>query len=328
MQSALRSAQFSVPVSDLAFLAESWVLDARSRQLSPQTVDAFRITSEKFLWWLQQEGHTTCGANQVRGFLSYVGAPPPPGGRWGNPQKTKPNRPRTVHTYWERLRTFFRWAVSEGLIEQSPMETIKPPVARRDQVRPFTEVQVTELLGACRRSKFQTRDEAICLLLIDTAMRNSELCKLRMRDLDLQGRNVWIAEGKGKKGRTVYFCDATAKALWRYLRGNERKPDDPVFVTERGDAFTPSGLRQMVRRLGRAAGIESVRCSPHTYRHTASLWSLKEGMHPFALREMLGHTDLTMTQRYVALADADLREQHDRFSPVRRLVGAREREQD
>ena len=78
-----------------------------------------------------------------------------------------------------------------------------------------------------------------------------------------------------------------------------------------------------MHRLGKAANITGVRCSPHTFRHTAAIWTIRSGMNTFALQTMLGHTDLTMTRRYVAIAQADLEEQHRRYSPVRRLSASR-----
>jgi site-specific recombinase XerD len=83
--------------------------------------------------------------------------------------------------------------------------------------------------------------------------------------------------------------------------------------------LTRSGLLQLIRRLGKAAKIEACRCSPHTFRHTFAVEFLRAGGNVFTLKELLGHTTLTMTQRYVAIAQADIESQHRRFSPADRL---------
>jgi integrase/recombinase XerD len=129
--------------------------------------------------------------------------------------------------------------------------------------------------------------------------------------------------GKGNKVRTVYFSRDTAKAVYNLMKDRPRDPDAPVFVADRGvragEALTRGGLLQLFQRLGTQANIHGTRCSPHTARHTAAVWFLRNGGHVFALKEMLGHTDLKCTSRYVALAQADVQAQHAQFSPVARL---------
>lgn len=67
---------------------------------------------------------------------------------WGNATLKQAARAFTIRTYFAHLRTFFRWLVEEGEIEISPIENLRPPVARTDQVQPFTETQVAALLTA------------------------------------------------------------------------------------------------------------------------------------------------------------------------------------
>jgi site-specific recombinase XerD len=114
------------------------------------------------------------------------------------------------------------------------MERISPPVVRADQVNPFTMQQVEDLLKATQHSKYARRDEAIVRFLLDTGVRATELCELRMRDLDLIEGQARIL-GKGNKVRVICFGRRTARVLRAYLRDEERTPDDAVFVSERGE---------------------------------------------------------------------------------------------
>ena len=76
----------------------------------------------------------------------------------------------------------------------------------------------------------------------------------------------------------------------------------------------------MIRKLGKLAGLKNVRCSPHTFRHTAATMSLDNGAGEFEVQAMLGHSTLTMTRRYVASLNSEkAAEAHKRFSPVERL---------
>lgn len=114
-----------------------------------------------------------------------------------------------------------------------------------------------------------------------------------------------------------------SRALWKYLNEDFREADDFVFLSdggkETGDPLTRSGGLQLIRRLGRAAGITNVRVSPHTFRHTFSIEFLRNGGNQFTLMTILGHTDMKMTARYVAIAQADVARQHRHHSPADRL---------
>lgn len=310
-------------LSELQNHAQDWLLDGDLRQLSPATLSTRRLFVDKLLWFLRQEGFDSCGTPELRRFFGYLSnGHETENGRWDNAQLKKKARPSTIATYYRHLRSMFRFFLQEGWIDASPLETITPPVVRSDQVQPFTQDQVNALLNAAKKTLHARRDTAILLFLLDTGARASEMCGLKLKDVDLQGRRCSV-RGKGDKTRSLYFGKETTKALWSYLKEEPREGEDPLFFADRGtragDPLTRSGLRQMIRRLGRAARIEACRCSPHTFRHTFAVMFLRAGGNTFTLQQMLGHTSLHMTNRYVALAQADIENQHRQFSPADRL---------
>lgn len=310
-------------VRDLKYQAEGWILDGEIRQLSSRTLEARRSVLAKLLWFLRQRECEFCGPHELRAFLAYLtNGHKDEGGRWGNAGERQPVKPGTTASYFAILRTLFRALVTDGALEASPMENLRAPVNRPDQIQPFTEEQVQALRTAARRSKHPRRDEALVLFLLDSGCRASEVCELKFRDLDLSGRRAQV-QGKGGKVRSVYFGKDTTKAMWAYLREQEREEGDALFLADRGktagDGLTRSGLFQLIERLGAAAKVDAVRCSPHTFRHTMAVCFLRAGGSIYALMELLGHTDLKMCKRYLALAEADVANQHRQFSPVDRL---------
>lgn len=315
----MTQAQTVVTVPELESIVENWINDAICRRLSARTIGSERDITGKLFWWLKENGIETVDSSTMRAFLAYVGSPAPEGGRWGNKHQTGTNSPRTVHTYWDRLRTMFNWAVAQEIISESPMKKIKPPVVRRDQIQPFTQQQIADLLEAARSTRNSLRDTAIVQFMLDTGVRASELCALKAQDLDLTSGKATVL-GKGNKHRPVWISPEPLETLCQYLNEQPRRPADPVFCGESGSALTRSGLLQLIERLGKKAGLTGVRCSPHTLRHSASIWALRSGMNMYSLQSMLGHTDLTMTSRYVAIAEADLENQHRRFSPFRCMM--------
>jgi len=192
----------SIALFDLKRLAKGWILDCEYRQLSERTMEGRRKLVQNFLWWLQEEKAETCGPLEIRGFISYVSAKQPEkGGRFGNPQLCRPLRPRTVKDYHGNLRTMFLWMAQENFIESSPMENLKASIARADQIQPFTEEQVASLVRVARQTRHAKRDEPIVLFLLDTGMRPSEFCGLRVDDVDVLSRKA-MELGKGNKHRS------------------------------------------------------------------------------------------------------------------------------
>lgn len=313
----------NIPMAELETNAREWFYDQEARGHSPRTIELRKILLGKLQWFLREEKYESCGTPELRAFFAYLVRPPQPGkGRWGNPRLTVAMRPSTAATYHSHLRAFFHWLVSEEVVDISPLEKIKPPIARADQIQPFSAEEIEALLNAAKRSRHPARDKAILLLGMDSGMRATEMVSLKRRDVDFDEKCCTVL-GKGNKRRKVYFGIRVRKALIQYINAERHEPDDPLFFADRGtragEPLTRSGLLQLMWRLGEAAAIRSKRCSPHTLRHTFAVEFLKAGGNVFTLKELLGHTDLTMTNRYVSFAQADIQNQHRRFSPADRI---------
>jgi integrase/recombinase XerD len=216
--------------------------------------------------------------------------------------------------------------VEEGVLESTLLGRRKAPVSRPHQVTPFTPAQVEALIGASRKSSHPKRNEALVLFMVDTGARASEVCGLCNGDLELSSRRAMLTATKGGRTRNVFFGKRSTRALYSLLleSGTKGDPEVPVFLSDRGleagGRLTPSGLRQLFERLGNAARIEGVRCSPHTCRHYYAIEFLRAGGSLFSLQQALGHTSLSMVKRYVAWAEADLERQSKQFSPADRLL--------
>lgn len=278
--------------------------------------------------WAQGAGVETLDADSLRSFFAYLRTAhedKAAGPRFGDERSigSRPLSTATIATYHANLKTFFAWLVEEGVLESSPMERVPKPIDRPDQIRPFTQEQVQ----AIRRAAHTARERAVFCLLLDTGMRVSELCGLHIADVDLSAGAAWIARGKGGKGRSVPFSGETRKAIYSYLkqRGgiDVLREEDPLLVAETGptagEALGTQGVHRMVQVWGQRAGLSGVRCSPHTFRHTFAVMFLRAGGNAFTLKAILGHETLSTTQKYVALAEADVARQHAQFSPVAAL---------
>ena len=338
---ALRTPPFAVLAEEdiaiqralLPKLVAAWLFACDISERSPRTISARQEALGKLLWFLDYSSQKTLTTDSLRAFFSHVKhGHTDAAGRWGRvgtrweAADKRPVSPGTVATYHRILRAFFSWLVTEGRISSSPMERLPVPIDRPDQIVPFSDDQVRRLLAAAKRGKLAERNTAICLMLLDTGVRAEELCGLRICDLDIQG-SAALVEGKGGKSRQVPFSPITRRALALYVQGRDPEREMPVFLSERGanaaGPLTRIGLRLMIVRLGEAAHLTEARCTTHTFRHTFAISFLRAGGNVFTLQQMLGHTSLSMTNRYVAIAQADINRQHAQFSPVSKLLGKR-----
>ena len=220
--------------------------------------------------------------------------------------------PSCIHGYVKAIRRFFRWLVAEGVIEENPAARLKLPRLPRQPPKGVSLSDVRKLLGAASNP----RDYALVLFLIDTGCRVGEICGLRMGDLAL-AEGMARVRGKGRKERVVMFSEVTAEALAAWL---ELRPDgwDEIFVGTRGP-LTPDGVRQVLRRLKRKAGVTG-RCNPHSFRHAFAREYLLNGGDLASLADLLGHADVGVTKEfYSVFTRQELKEKHRRHSPLRRL---------
>lgn len=225
-------------------------------------------------------------------------------------------RSSTANSYCRALRTFFNYLVVEGILDRNPMANIRTPRVSEEYPAVLDEKEAAALIRAAKRSD---RDYAIVLFLLDSGARASELTGLKYCDIDMDRCSAKVL-GKGGRSRTVFFNERTARALAKWMsrntRGNAR---DILFPSQRGGRLTVSGLRQIIKRTARRAGLENIRVFTHLLRHTFATYYVKQGGDAHTLTGLLGHKSVKTAQIYVNLVSRDLEEAHRKFSPVGRL---------
>lgn len=156
-------------------------------------------------------------------------------------------------------------------------------------------------------------------MLFDSGIRASELIGLKVRDVDIQAGTFQVC-GKGNKRRSCYLGKATTRALMAYRRKVKLPQDAPLFPSASGgsvgEPLTRSGLLQLIKRLGQRAGVET---NVHKLRRTFATTILQNGSDIVAVRDLLGHSSIHMTLKYLAVAQSHIEAQHRQHSPADRL---------
>ena len=224
-----------MPVARLDSVSQGWFLSGEIAQHSAATLAKRRLMIAKLLWFLRQKEYPSCGVMELRSFFAYLSDKKPiDGGRWGNPQETKPVKPGTVAAYHATVRAFFAWAVAEGEIDVSPMVRIPAPIDRPDQIIPFTADQIDAL--SCRREEESPAEARRSHSSVSTRYRRSRLGTVFPA---LSGRGYQRTAGfGGRQGR---------QDTLDFLCQNDR--ESPVELSARGRARVGrSGLCQRTRR--------------------------------------------------------------------------------
>jgi len=214
------------------------------------------------------------------------------------------------------IRSFFKFLVREGIVSTNFARLVRTPKAPKALPVVMTAEQTNTLVDGVAEDKFERpypeRDLAIFELLYGCGLRISELVGLDLDDFDFNER--WIlVRGKGRKERQVPFGSKASAALDRYLAGRTGS-ERAVFLNHRGRRLTDRGARGIVKFYARMiSGDSSIH--PHSLRHAYATHLLADGADLRAIQELLGHAQLSTTQKYTQVSLTDLLAVYDKAHP-------------
>lgn len=233
-------------------------------------------------------------------------------------------KPGGEHAALRGLRATFRWAFEEELIPTDPSKRLRLPSLPKEPPPAIQPDQVELCLKMAKLSRHPLRDQAIMLMLFDTGIRRGELIGLHLSDVDLEKGIVTVRGDTSKTGKTrrVPIGIRASRAFARYDRSERRPMFDRVqhaFLTRSGLAMTKDALTFMLQSTSERAGLPRDTCAPHAWRRGFAVGLLRGGADLFALQQILGHSSLEMSKRYVRYLPRDLQDVHLRASPADRL---------
>lgn len=240
----------------------------------------------------------------------------------------------TVRSYLSPVRTFCTWLVREEELERNPFSPGKRQVRLKTVDGPLKAATREELsfleAGTRGTAALQVRDRAIFSLLRWTGVRAKELCGLRVEDVDTGTGILRVLEAKGDKPREIPLPDEAVPDLLRYLRrGRPRllaghrvrgfedlqRPDPGWFFLSRRNGRGPGRRKMTPNTIGQVLGDAHRRgggvgpSGPHGLRHFRAAELVAGGMPIATLMRILGHENITTTQRYLrSLGVDDLKE--------------------
>ena len=308
-----------VSVTALYAAYQAFMLSRQAMRCTNKTLEHYQYGAGGFVSWLHGQGVSRVDditAHHVRAYLVCL--------------EGQGLKDTSQHAQARAIKTFLRWLVAEGDLDRSPMDKVKMPRLEQRIPEPFTVEHIQSLLEHCdRKSPRGARNYAIVLTLLDTGLRAAEFLGLTVASVNMT-TGITTVIGKGRKQRQVRVGSKARSAILRMLGFRAQvKPSDPLWVAydtlheQVEGPLSIGGLQMVLARLGREAGV--MPCSPHRFRRTFALWALRNGMDLHSLRLLMGHSDLTVLQRYLALSGEDVERAHLAHSPVDRILSSKGR---
>jgi site-specific recombinase XerD len=220
----------------------------------------------------------------------------------------------TFLTYHKSLEVFFRWCVREGHLDRNPVTGIECPRLEKKLPRKLTRQEALRLLEVAynyphRHPYLRFRNHALLATFIFAGLRKQELINLKLSDVDLENRSIFVRQGKGSKDRVIPMNQALAEILARYLQERRRLGKTcPEFFASfpKNAGICNEGIHLLIEKVRTAANI---RFSAHVPRHTFATLMLEGGCDIYSLSKMMGHTDIKTTTIYLAASVEHLRSQ-------------------
>lgn len=267
------------------------------RRLSTETVRCYKHDLSEFVASLPPDQEIASGV--IRRSLMEMA---------GNARLS----PATVMRRAAAIKAFFRATDEQLAVETFGMWRMSiakpkrlPKSLSKEQVRRLLDASLQELhLSEHDRST----NHLIVSLLTATGIRISELCSLKLRDVDLDA-GILKVFGKGARERVVVIANFN---LRNTLSAHIQKSPEPknstahIFTNRRGSALTSSAMRTRLHSIARQAGI-GYRITPHMLRHTAATLLLEAGVDMRVVQRLLGHANIATTQIYTHVSDVALR---------------------
>jgi integrase/recombinase XerD len=279
---------------------------AAERGLAENSLLAYRRDLENLYDYLREKGISLAKAGP-QDFRDYL-----------QNQTRIGKSTKTVSRRLAAIRSFLTYLTASLPKAERILRQLERPKPEMPLPHVLSRSQVNQLIASPNPgSPLYLRDVAILELLYASGLRASELCDLKLRDVNTQVGVVRVL-GKGRKERLVPVGKAALDAIANYLRDCRPKLDrrggDRIFLSRTGKPLDRIALWMLVERHGKACGLLR-EVSPHTLRHCFATHLIGGGADLRVVQELLGHSDIGTTQIYTHVDDTRLKAVHKRFHP-------------
>lgn len=307
--------QISTEVLNDNELVQRFLIQKKIDGLSKRTIDYYRVTLEKWLHFYIKKSVLEWTRDDVRmhfarRMIDY-------------PEVSKV----TINNDRRNFSSFFTWLMDEGYLRNgNPMKAMKKIKVDKVIKEPIPDDQIEVMRDKLAEKKNSSqegsqkwfkavRDQAMFEFLLTTGCRIGELTTAKLKDLDLEKREVKVF-GKGAKERVCYLNTLSVLRMHQWLDARKNIDNEYIFVAVdktkgKHERLKISGVEIAIRRLGRECGFENIH--PHRFRRTAATTALRKGMPIEQVQLMLGHEQIDTTMIYAKTDTKNVKYSHDKY---------------
>lgn len=272
-----------------SFIEEYLLHLQEKKHISPSTVQGYRCDLEQLARWAEKRGFRSLGDLSDGELLAY--------------KEDLEQEGRAVRTLKRKLTTvrgFYGWLYDRGILRRNSAADLCITDAGEESVRVLSLEEISAILSAPDLSDWiGVRDRALLELLYGSGLKTSQICSLRVKDIDLQVSCVIMPGPKGQE-RIVPFGDRARKALLRYISVMRKRfsgPDQVLFISRDGEALSRQSIWKIVKKHAEKAGVKK-NVSPGLLRSSLAAHLLEYGADPESVRDIMGHSCAASTKRY------------------------------
>jgi len=273
------------------------------KKFSGNTIKAYRQDIEQFIDFFSEK-KIEPDKDSIRDFLSNI----------YKRSKKSTTLARKIYS----IKSFYNFLLKNEIVEKNPFDMINTPKTTRKLPEVLTEEEMIGFLNSLpEESVLDLRNRAIFEMLYATGIRISELTNLNINDINFGERLIRVI-GKGKKERIVPFNDNALVTVKKYIQVSRKAfPDRPefVFLNFRGKQISVRGVEKILKKLYINYTSSDKNIYPHLFRHSFATHLLRRGANLRVIQELLGHSNLSTTEKYTSLDYKDLLKSYKKFHP-------------
>lgn len=274
------------------------------KRYSPQTVKAYRTDLLQFLDYCNNRSKSDCKEITEKLIKTYLMQISESG-----------LDKRSIARKLASIRGLVRFAFQNEIIDSNPAAYIKNPRSNKKLPEVTTTESILKIYDLADEAENNPEQIKIIFeLLYGCALRVAELCNLNFGDLDIKNHTLRV-RGKGSKVRIVPVGDKSVEIIKEYLNStNHQNNNDPLIKTKGGNRIYSRFVYRIINKyLSKVTDIKKK--SPHVLRHSAATHMLDRGADLRAVKELLGHENLSTTQIYTHVSVERLKSTYKKSHP-------------
>jgi len=217
----------------------------------------------------------------------------------------------TFRSYLKYFNMVFKWMVKEGVLQENPVENLEKPKMEKRIPRTLTHAEAILVLDSAFHMKYaytfeRYRNRAVVGVMLLAGLRRKEVINLKVQDVDLKHKTIFINQGKGGKDRLVPINSRLSNILTEYLKDRRRLKKECIYLFTAIQKDNPIGPRCINNMMCRLRKKTKLSFSAHTLRHAFARLMLEGGVDIYTLSKIMGHSKITTTTIYLTCSTVQM----------------------